>query len=278
MEQNATAVDGITGQKRASNSQTKKRNGQNNNHFHKRPSSLPRKKQQRIVAQKVVAEYRKSFKDEIGTGCDSLLTQLVNRVDYLFRQPGGHVFKRRSQSNESITPKKRKTDSYGCINWQAETFPAEEHEETKKKKKKTKDLQTFYTSGQHDANIKELIDPTYISQRTMINSKDCILIDLMEQWPYLLKEAYLLDHFNILVGINLKNKVEECAKTKISRLCRFLEQEASHIQRLRQTLHSMKDAMEANGNGNGIGTLLLLCRYFDKDTEVIAIEVSTSSS
>ncbi|KAJ8022796.1 hypothetical protein HOLleu_37789 [Holothuria leucospilota] len=81
----------------------------------------------------------------------------------------------------------------------------------------------------------------------MSHSKDCILIDLMEQWPCLFKEAYLLDHFNTLVGINLKNKVEECAKTKIPRLYRFLEQEASHNQRLRQTLHSIKEAMEDPG-------------------------------
>ncbi|PIK56129.1 hypothetical protein BSL78_06948 [Apostichopus japonicus] len=82
----------------------------------------------------------------------------------------------------------------------------------------------------------------------MINSKDCVLVELMEKWPYLFEEAYLLDHFSTLTGVNLKEKVEESAKKKIPTLYRFLEQQASTTQRLRQTLHSIKDVMEKTGS------------------------------
>ncbi|XP_071841746.1 uncharacterized protein [Apostichopus japonicus] len=241
-------------------------------HFHKGPSSLPRKKQLRMLAQKIVAEHPESFKDDVGSGYDSLLAQLVNRADNLSRLPGSHPFKRASQSNDSTPPKKRKTDSYGCISWQPDTFPAGETEKTQQQK--MEELQTLHKSGQQGANIKELMNLTYTSQRNMINSKDCVLVELMEKWPYLFEEAYLLDHFSTLTGVNLKEKVEESAKKKIPTLYRFLEQQASTTQRLRQTLHSIKDVMESNGDSlpKIIGSLILLCRYFDDDTAAIFVK------
>ena len=48
------------------------------------------------------------------------------------------------------------------------------------------------------------MDMTYVKQREDINNMNCILNDIIVNWPYFFKESHFLDHFNRLVGKDIK--------------------------------------------------------------------------
>ncbi|XP_065672514.1 uncharacterized protein LOC136090234 isoform X2 [Hydra vulgaris] len=140
----------------------------------------PLKKHLYVIASSMVAKYPKSFKDEygttvIGSGHDSLTLQLVNRYDYLQRPnrvpPLMSVLNMESQKEQlSVDVRKRKTDSYGCLNREPVLSVSNSPEELE-----------------------------YYLQQTEINGK-ILLNDLLIKFPNLFTVDGLLHHFDVLMG------------------------------------------------------------------------------
>lgn len=97
------------------------------------------------VAKKIVAKYPKSLQDVIegdiiGTGYQSLVKQIQNRVENVKRPSTPTITKRKnwhdSETGE-IPPEKRVKiqDTYGCINWHVKFLPLGETAESQQQKK-----------------------------------------------------------------------------------------------------------------------------------------------
>lgn len=109
-------------------------------------TSSPDRKFCREVAKSIAATYPDSFMDKVcgqilSNGFESLTSQLINRCENQRRNSCKKYKNYQEKDIESpdvvdspIPPKKRITDSYGCVSWNPE-FPVEESKESLLKKK-----------------------------------------------------------------------------------------------------------------------------------------------
>ncbi|XP_071795879.1 uncharacterized protein [Asterias amurensis] len=239
--------------------------------LHKPNTPLPRTKTLRSIAQEVIRKYPKSFIDEvdgeqIGSGYDSILSQLVNRVDNISRSQLS-TKRKSSPDNASATPvSKRKRDSYGCINWEPSSFPQGQTQESQNELKEQ--LKQLHKSEPHTktSEVMDLMGLTYRSQRLAINKPTCVFLDLTEQWPYLFDERFMLEHFKELVGIDVKVKLTNIFEDKVPKLLRFLKQGVNN-KKVQTVLTDIEKANREVGDHTPqvIGLILLLCSYFGED-------------
>ncbi|XP_048018806.1 uncharacterized protein LOC125250320 isoform X1 [Megalobrama amblycephala] len=149
-------------------------------------SKRPSKKHVSEIARKITIAYPKSFRDEIdsqivGSGYDSLLKQLVCRIDHLKRAKTTT----RSLCDMPEKSKKRKSE-YGCINSEPQ-FPAGETSELQQEKK-AKLLEMFQNKESNVKTIYSLMTATYTSQRNDVQfGKETS--ELLDEWPYLFQTA-----------------------------------------------------------------------------------------
>ncbi|XP_033632229.1 uncharacterized protein LOC117293868 [Asterias rubens] len=247
-------------------------------------TSLPRTKVLRALSSEIVQRFPDSFIDElggekVGSGYDSLLSQLVNRVDNISRPS---MKRGRFSSGDEISsgPAKKKRDSYGCINWQPISLPKGE---TVASQVLLKDeLKALHASEPHTdkTQIMEKMSTTYATQRAMLNKANCALLDVIEDWPYLFDEKFMLMHFKELVGTDIMHKVQESFKDKIPKILRFLKQHSSCLRnkQLQDTLQQLEAAVDVVGNKSPqvIGLITVLCAYFgeDRGCHILSTEVS----
>ncbi|XDV47047.1 hypothetical protein PO909_016792 [Leuciscus waleckii] len=100
----------------------------------------PAKKHLSEIARKMAKVYPVAFTDVIegeivGSGYDSLTKQMLSRVDNLKRGSTPLSLKRQlisTSEGEDTPPRKRRLDTYGCINWQPMRLPTDETLESQK--------------------------------------------------------------------------------------------------------------------------------------------------
>ncbi|CAK8690878.1 uncharacterized protein LOC143465988 [Clavelina lepadiformis] len=158
----------------------------------------PVRRELSTIAYQIVSKYPQSFKDEvdgitIGTGHESLTSQLSDRVSYCHRkrkrfagitQP---VLQNHMPSTSAmITPAKQCDQRMEC----EETLNAHRLWLCQEYKKDT--------SHQDKSKIANLMQTTYRLQRNVILEKKSIS-QIKEEWPFLLHEEHLLNHYNTLM-------------------------------------------------------------------------------
>ncbi|KAM6935749.1 uncharacterized protein PEZ65_006077 [Lycodopsis pacificus] len=215
----------------------------------------PLKRHLEEVARKMVLAYPTSFRDimedeVVGSGYDSLTKQLQCRVDNCNRK--------RTLSKQKSTPgvssnvakgRKRRRDSYGCIEW--ESGPVNVEAQLKKKR----GMQKMFLENERNAKrIEQLMSDTFVSQRNDIRSgKDTRA--LKEEWPYLFSLVGMKAHFKILTGVDLDEGFEEAMATKFARVRDYFQSSGAARQR----------AELLAGGGGPCGAVLMLLSHFKED-------------
>ncbi|KAJ8034878.1 hypothetical protein HOLleu_21896 [Holothuria leucospilota] len=197
-------------------------------------TETPGKKNLDRIAETVVNKYPASFRDQIddrviGSGYASLAKQLLNRFENVHRQPVDSLRKRiyevSSGGDEDDCPdsgrndRVDRTDSYGCINWQPSKFPSKESVDTQRSHQLW--LQEEHRKVVWDKEeVSKKMQLTYTSQRLTINKGKFSIAEIIEKWPFLSEEDFLLEHFKELVGINLKQELLNSVTTKAPKIFR----------------------------------------------------------
>ena len=227
----------------------------------------------------MVLEYPKSFKDIIegevvGSGYDSLTKQLQCRVDNYNRIE--KLGKKRIISDDIGTVsenKKKRKDSYGCIQW--ESAPVNVEAQMKKKK----DMQKMFLENErNEKQIEQLISDTFISQRNDIMSGKDIQA-LTEEWPLLFSLVGMKAHFKLLTGVHIHEGFEEAMASKLARVLEYFQSLP-----LEKTSITAKQRAEIQAGGGPCGAVLMLLSHFKEDRArmfhvvditCIAVEVET---
>lgn len=236
-------------------------------------SRNPHKQQISEIAHQIVSKYPSSFVDKlggdvIGTGQYSLVKAMVDRRDNLNRCSSIQSKKRELQS-EAGTPnvKRRPADSYGCLNWQP-TIPKQDARIIASKQY----LKDVMESTEKDGNkVKEAMNITFPFQRQLINA-NATVTRIEEEWPYLLTEDGILQHFQILLDIDALTTVKNMVTQKMGKIIKFLSQQSTpQGNEMRILLNQSKEASKEQGTQKGllVASILMLMIYFKEDKSVL---------
>ncbi|XP_071945705.1 uncharacterized protein [Antedon mediterranea] len=241
---------------------------------------LPRKKTLSFIAEKIVAKYPDSFIDRIngtvvGSGHESLLTQLVCKVDNIKRPC---ELKRKRTALTDTTPKT--TDTYGCINFMPLDYPEGQTDKTQNEIK-TNMQDTYKTSSAAQSNdIQKSMHLTFVSQRHSINKKDFVLADFLTDWPYITKEINMSQHFEQLTGVNITNMLTDAFSTKVPKLLRYMK--SLDVENIQDVMKKIEEAVtrKEDNTPQVLGTIQVISSYFNEpfNSSVMCTETSTSST
>ena len=250
----------------------------------------PGKKDIENIAHQIVSKYPKSFKDVIdgeciGKGHDSLLRQLVNRVENNLRPSpdflcGMKRLKKTSENsdNSDIQLKVRKTDMYGCINYLPKDFPDGETQETLTNKKET--LKALASRGQGwSDNISRDQCLCYILQRKDIVEKGLSVTVLLDEWPYLFNEKGINQHFENLLGFSPRTVLESSLEKTGKKLLDFLLcPDASKIKDISSIRTNLKAAKEALGSDQPEipAIVMLIMKYFNEEWTALFLQLEVT--
>ncbi|KAM7314653.1 uncharacterized protein ISCGN_004437, partial [Ixodes scapularis] len=237
-----------------------------------RKSLRPSRDCARCVAEGLVKMFPASLEDrgidgqKMGTGYDSLLRQLENRIENLSRG------KRLSapEAEESRPQRKSSKTSYGCLNWQlqlsgeGDVHDSNESKEWMKREahKATKDLDL--------SRAMELSTATYGDQRAYINSVNPIhsARDVKEEWPLLFHKPLFYAHAKTLLGKDMLETFTEGLKLCTALLARHFVKSSN-----RELLFWSVQAEEAEKRGEVMAKekvlLPQLACYFKEKTEIL---------
>jgi len=183
--------------------------------------STPCRKGLSLVAESLVTVYPQ-LRDEIygtvvGPGYISVRNQLENRLAYLKRPLSNNrraASARRRLVNEdeleTIEPKKRLRDGYGCVDFLPVDWPDGETEDSLKIKHSQ--LKAIHQSGNGNWNggeVSELMSLTYGLQRQdLVGCRPMSVRDIQFDWPFLCEPRWMLEHLQRLLGISVLVKLE----------------------------------------------------------------------
>lgn len=157
----------------------------------------------RLIGQKLANQYPETFKSSLTSdtnfGSSVIVSKLINHNNYLNR-PGSNELMRDIPTN-----KRRKLRTIGetCVNWLPTTNDEKSISENESKRIQ---LLNQHVKGkltnEEWLSVIENMKLTYDLQRAFLN-KSPTTLEIIEDWPYLLKEECLLNHFEKLMDINL---------------------------------------------------------------------------
>jgi hypothetical protein len=194
----------------------------------------PMRKDLAFIAQKMVLAYpepllREELEgDVIGSGYDSLLAQLVARVENEHRTAASlkAVSKDEVIDNETVSPisktKRRKKDKYGCVLWPPTSLP--DGETASSQAKHQSSMVEMYECLNWDMDdIRVKMRAIYASQRTDINSGMSNGINgLKLKWPFLFEPIGLMIHCEELLSFNVCDYVTESLASKGQRIIAYI--------------------------------------------------------
>ena len=244
--------------------------------------TIPGRKALSKVAEMIVAKYGDSFRDTvgdtvIGTGFDSLRKQMEERVfneNRKIKKPGRLLEKLTATTVDDDgdkVPKARKKpicDSYGCINWQPDSFGENETEETQKEKQDW--LLTEFPKKKVDkTKVTLLMKQTYASQRLFINRTEPnspSITEIQQQWPFIFHVETMLLHFQELMGFNLKEVLNQSLQSKAVTIYNYMKKEHSSKKRVAEALTKIDKAIDVDKSDVPYvtGVYLLLPAYFNE--------------
>ena len=257
---------------------------------------LPGRKNLSKIAEMVVEKYSESFCDSIGdtilgTGYGSLRKQMEERLFNENRKAkkSGLLTRKLSAADDDDlesnvkSGKKPTRDSYGCINWQPDSFPENESEATQQEKQKWL-IEEFRKKNQDNEKVALFMKQTYASQRLLINRnkpKPPSIAEIKDQWPFLFEMGTMLQHFEDLMGFDLKIVLQQSLEEKASVIYDFMKQEYINKKKLKESLLEIDTAMAVENSKipQMSGVYLLLLRYFgeQEDLMIRCFEVSKRS-
>lgn len=240
-----------------------------------RHSQSPRKADLRVVAQQIVQLYPKTFEDKIGdvvvgSGEETLLMQLTSRRDNLNRSPDVTQFKR-SLTGQDRPPKKKPSDSYGCINWQPQV-PEDLAEATTCRQEMTEAC-SKPPSQWNLARLKHAMQVTFPLQRQGINGGSTIT-NLKQTWPFLFVREGIAWHYEQLMGRNCHETLLESLQDKAGKLLRYLfTVEAVKNHPLASLAEEITEDQDQDQRSILPGVMVALLRQFEEPIESVFILV-----
>ncbi len=246
-------------------------------------TSHPMRKHLAVVASKVVAEYPYSFQDKlddviVDNGYNSILTQLEQRFQNLNRQlkPMKRGYSSSDETSSSQGAKRQRAScSYGTNSEQfSPEIPNAESQDEKRR-----GLQEMHTREVWKLDtVTEILTDTYPTVRHVINGGTQSVLSIKEDWPFLFEEVGMLHHFEILVGIKLKETLASAFTSKVPRLLQFLDSKQSTNKQLKLKLHELSCAKRQASNTNPeiIGLLGLLSTFFGENTMALVQSVEVN--
>ena len=248
-------------------------------------TTVPGRKNLARIAQMMVAKYKDSFCDlagdcVIGSGYESLLKQMEERIANLNRKSGKDLVKLNICSDDEDSEpksKSRKTvthDSYGCVNWQPPALPSSESMETQKSKQDWL-IEEFRKKEQDKKKVLLFMEKTYTSQRLFINknTQDNPVGEVKDKWPFLFQKDCMLLHFELLMGFKLQEVFNQSLEKKAKVTWEYLRQNHIQKKKIKQILWRIEAAMSSKNDQRpvAIGVFLLLLAYFEEDQELMLI-------
>ena len=250
------------------------------------------RKEINTICQKIVSQYPDSFRDMdqktvkvVGSGHDSILYQLENRIYNLKRQSS--VMRRApTAAAECAEPQRKRArkDNYGCTNW-GPALPESETVETQQTKMETLQRQYATREDEDKELIEQMMRDTYASQRNLRNQKTPVLYvnDILEKWPFLREINCLLAHFEELTGTTADAFDEALTgRNKGNRLYQFLQTFRMKKRSIATWCNKIGQAIEVQKcvTPQSTGVLPLLLAYFgEKETGLMKVyEVSITGT
>ncbi|CAB4011663.1 Hypothetical predicted protein [Paramuricea clavata] len=213
----------------------------------------------------MVAKYKDSFCDVIGdsvigSGHESLLRQMEERIANLNRKVGKPAAKLSiSSDDEDSEPKSksRKTvihDSYGCVNWQPELLPTDETTETQESNKIG-----LWRNFERKNRIERR------------NNPDSPIGEVKDEWPFLFEKECMFLHFEQLMGFKIQDVMQASLASKAKILVEYLRQNHIQKKKIKQVLWRIEAAMSSKKDQQPvmIGVFLLLLAYFEEKQELM---------
>ncbi|XP_037554240.1 uncharacterized protein LOC119430829 [Nematolebias whitei] len=233
------------------------------------------KKHSTDVAKKMVAKYPKSLQDVIdgdivGTGYHSLVKQLQNRIENVWRTSTPKMRKRKQSNSDDtdeipLEERAAMQDTYGCIKWNVQFLPREETQESQQQKMEKLKVM-FQQSDANPEEVKCFMQSTFYTQRQHVNQGKSIKC-LREEWPFLFDEIGMSIHFKELTGINLKDTFIRNLDLKGKRLLNYLTTVC--VKKNKKFLQTYARLQRLRGQQSGCSEdvkemVLLLLNYFDE--------------
>lgn len=240
--------------------------------------SRPKRKNLVNIVQKIVNKFPKSLADTwcnetAGYGYESLLRKVVYRIENLNRNTNPNKLYKISSGGKQVS-RLPVYKTYGCSNWQPVII---ENEEDLQKKKNV--MKTMYANGCRDVDavVETLLKQTYNLQRRDINAGNDINT-LIEDWPFLFTVDGLLGHFNELVGIDVRKKIDSALFVKGNSIVAFMSRIAERLpkkEKLRDTLFELlsSGAMPNDLVSDISGLLILIMEYFEEEKASLFVTV-----
>lgn len=193
----------------------------------------------RTIVQKIVNEYPNSFQEKIGDsvvagGCMSLIKRVENGIENNNRTKGNFALITALNENDADEPpvKRKKTikDSYGCVNWQPESFPPGETQISQKEKQEW--LQQEQTKEKRDyKKIENFMDLTFPSQRYFLNQMKPPAASIKKNWPFLAEAEFLFQHCEKLLSFNVEEKIRSSISSKGKVIYNFMKSVNKKLQK-----------------------------------------------
>ncbi|CAN7943991.1 unnamed protein product, partial [Ixodes hexagonus] len=221
--------------------------------------SRPLKKHLDVIARKIVREHP-CFKDVIdgrvvGSGHESLLNQLVARVENIVRseRPCG-----------SEREERRKRRRYGCL---LPSFAPDEPEDVLKEKQAA--LKKIYQNGKDQKDdVLGLMESTYSLQRADIDSGTMNVKDLKAAWPFLFVPFGLFQHFKRLVSVDVEAVLSDTLPSKAQKIIEFMQFGKLEKMELLTVLRG-RAGRPVSPQADMVCAVVLLVKYFGENLELL---------
>ncbi|XP_056455373.1 uncharacterized protein LOC130389569 [Gadus chalcogrammus] len=239
----------------------------------------PGKKHISEIARMMTKAYPVAFTDVIegeivGSGYDSITKQMVSRVDNLKRGNTSLSLKRQvisSSEGEDSPTRKRRLDTYGCINWQPTRLPPDETPESQKHAQE--ELKKMWRERCCDSKaIENMMRDTFFTQRKDIIS-GTEASDLTKEWPYLFETSGMKTHFKELIGVDMEDKN---IRNKCARVISFLKS-GDKTGKMETIFREMETSSKNVADVNVAAFLPLLLKYFDEEEEQMFYKVDQTT-
>lgn len=161
----------------------------------------PSSKAVRLVAQKLISKFPKTFQDidddgvVLGDGSIGIFMKLYERLSYLNRPH------KRPLQEQIFSKKLMRHTVAGCSHWNPE-LPNINHEDASVSKQK---LNECINMDHLSDEMEQILEKTYPIQREFINNvvKFPTVAEILQEWPILFNKYALMWHFKKLCKIDL---------------------------------------------------------------------------
>lgn len=246
----------------------------------------------RTMASDICQLYPATFADRLGdtvlgTKSEVLAKQLSRSVAYRKKMANPVILDHQTGPTNRGQKRKRKDsislDSHGCVLWEPPIPPGESAESQRtaqgilKEKAKSTDRQ--------ECEILDALIGSYATQRMQINRRSGLIVDVLEEWPFLMESSYFLWHATKLLGKNVDEIFRGTlnAHSVIYRYINYYQIErcnsqAQQLKNMRKILTTSASAMERLGNNacQQLAIIPLLTEYFKEDANLLYLVMDVS--